>query len=89
MTSFLDDQYVTESLVLVLTTLMVRLVELELKMPDCRQREDLASDAGSEETATRTKTKTVVVVVVVVVDENILRAKIHSQNCLYNFNVII
>ena len=87
MTSFLDDQYVTESLVLVLTTLMVRLVELELKMPDCRQREDLASDAGSEETATRTKTKTVVVVVVV--DENILRAKIHSQNCLYNFNVII
>ena len=87
MTSFLDDQYVTESLVLVLTTLMVRLVELELKMPDCRQREDLASDAGSEETATRTKTKNVVVVVVV--DENILRAKIHSQNCLYNFNVII
>ena len=86
MTSFLDDQYVTESLVLVLTTLMVRLVELELKMPDCRQREDLASDAGSEETATRTKTKTVVVVVVVVVDENILRAKIPNCHFMSSLN---
>lgn len=67
-----------------LTKLMVRLAELELIMPDRRQREGPASGAVRERTSARTKTEIDSSVIVV---ENISQTKTVGKKNTTNFGL--